>query len=264
MGGPVYLPKLYNGKNRTFFFFGFEPLRTYSQSSAFARVPTALERQGDFSQSIYDITARQPVFIFQQFETNVSGTGWTNTRIVPAPGQPFPMFANATIPKALVSPSGQKILNLLPMPNMALNGIGQNYSVFRNVRNVDNRWNFKIDEVITSANRVSFRASQAPVKGQRFFIGGLTEVVPTDTSTGTNLSLSDTHTWGGNKVNELRIGFNRSSNVRRQSDLQLSENWYKQYGYPSFLEKGFPSISAGGGYANVQGISSNAGRLRGG
>ena len=57
---------------------------SYQQSSAFARVPTDAERQGDFSQSIYDTTTNQKVFIFQQYLANPSGTGWTNTRIVPA------------------------------------------------------------------------------------------------------------------------------------------------------------------------------------
>ncbi len=259
IGGPIYLPKIYNGKNRTFFFAGYEPLRQYTQSSAFARVPTALERQGNFSQSIIDTTANQPVFIFQQFETNLSGNGWTNTRIVEPANTPYPQFANNTIPQSLISPIGQKIINLEPLPNMALNGLGQNYSVFRNVRNTDNRYNVKLDEVISNANRLSFRVSEVPVKGDRSFIPGLAQGVPTDTSTGTNMALSDTHTWGGNKVNELRLGFNRSSNIRRQTDLQLSQNWYQQYGFPSSLSNGFPSLSIGGGYANVQGISSDPG-----
>jgi hypothetical protein len=102
-------------------------------------------------------------------------------------------------------------MNLLPPPNMPLNGLGQNFSVFRNVRNTDDRWSVKIDQVITSNNRLNFRTTQVPTKRNRFFIGGLAEVVPTDTATGT-LTIS------GNKVNELRLGFNRTSNIRRQSD----------------------------------------------
>lgn len=56
-GGPVIVPKLYNGKNKTFFYFGFEHYDdTQSASSTFV-TPTALERTGDFSKSsviIYD------------------------------------------------------------------------------------------------------------------------------------------------------------------------------------------------------------------
>jgi len=258
VGGPVWLPKLYNGRNKTFFFVNYEPLRRYQQQSSFARVATDLERQGDFSQSLTDSTTKQKVFLFQQYVANAAG-GWTNQKIVPASGQPFPQFPNNVIPKNLISPIGQKILNAMPLPNMALNGLGQNYSVFRQVRNTDDRWNLRFDQVITNNNRLNFRVTEVPTKGARSFVGGLVDGVPTDTATGTNLALSDTWTIGGNKVNELRLGFNRTSNVRRQSDLQLSDNWYKQLGFPSYLDHGFPQISAGGGYSNVQGISTDPG-----
>src|ERR1022692_3411476 len=51
LGGPVFIPKLYNGHNRTFFFSSYEGLRETDPSSALATVPTALERKGDFSQT---------------------------------------------------------------------------------------------------------------------------------------------------------------------------------------------------------------------
>ena len=52
-GGPVTIPKVYKGKDKTFFFLNFEGDRHSSGSYAnILSVPTALERQGDFSQSI--------------------------------------------------------------------------------------------------------------------------------------------------------------------------------------------------------------------
>src|SRR5258708_11864869 len=78
-GGPVVIPKLYNGKNRTFFFFGYEPLRQYTQISGFARMATALERQGNFSQSVYNTLANQPVEVFQHFNA-----GSNNQLVEPA------------------------------------------------------------------------------------------------------------------------------------------------------------------------------------
>ncbi|MGH9675053.1 MAG: carboxypeptidase regulatory-like domain-containing protein, partial [Bryobacteraceae bacterium] len=52
LGGPVLLPKLYRGRDRTFFFFSFEGVRD-RRGDTFSSlvVPTALERRGDFSQS---------------------------------------------------------------------------------------------------------------------------------------------------------------------------------------------------------------------
>jgi hypothetical protein len=48
LGGPVLLPKIYDGRNRTFFFFSFEPKRWKDGVAASMRLPTAKERQGDF------------------------------------------------------------------------------------------------------------------------------------------------------------------------------------------------------------------------
>jgi hypothetical protein len=250
-GGPVVIPKIYNGRNRTFFFLGIEPLRQYTQLSAFARVATALERRGDFSQSVYNSLTSQPVEIFQHFQTGSS------KQIVEPANTAYPQFPNNIIPASMISPIGQNILGLEPLPNMPLNAVNQNYSVFRNVRNTDNRFSVRVDQVITSNNRLSFRISQAPTKGVRFFQGGLAENVPQDVSTGTNAVLSDTHTWGGNKVNELRLGFNRSNIARTQTDRQLAINGFQQFGFPSYLDHGMPQIA--GFDTQVQNIGSDPG-----
>ncbi len=249
VGGPVYIPKIYDGRNRTFFFAGFEPLRQYTQLSAFTRVPTELEREGDFSQSVYNTTANQRVFIFRQFEFSPVGT-LTNNRILLNAGEAYPLWEGGVIPKRFISPIGQRIAKMYPLPNMSLNALGQNYSVFRHVRNTDNRFTTKFDQVITSSNRMSFRLAQVPVKGDRAFLPGLLEQVPTDTSTGTNIALNDTHVWGGNKVNDLRLGFNRSNIARRENDEQLSKNWFQELGFPSRLDRGFPIVSVGDGIFN--------------
>lgn len=199
-GGPVVIPKLHNGRNRTFFFFGFEPLRSYTQSNYFERVPTALERNGNFSQSVYNSVSNQPIFIFQHFNPG------TNTPIVEPANTPYLQFPQNIIPPSLVSPIGKNILSLEPLPNMPINGLGENYSVFRNVRNSDNRFSIRLDQAIGGNHRVSFRFSEAPTRGVRGYNPGLLELVPTSKTLGANAAFNDTYTWGGNKVNESRLG----------------------------------------------------------
>ncbi len=58
LGGPVVIPKLYNGKNKTFFWLVQEGYRQKSNLSQDLAVPTALERVGDFSQSAITIIDR--------------------------------------------------------------------------------------------------------------------------------------------------------------------------------------------------------------
>lgn len=252
VGGPVYIPKLYNGKNRTFFFFGFEPLRQYTQGQYFDKVPTAAERKGDFSQSLYNSTSNQPYFIFQHF------TAGTNTQIKEPANTPYPQFPGNIIPPQLISPIGQRILNLMPLPNMPLNGLDENYTTMRNVRNSDNRFNVKVDQVISGNHRMSFRISEAPTVGARYYMGGLIENVPTDRSIGVNSAFSDTYTWGGNKVNEFRYGFSRSNNERTQTDQQLATNGFQMFGFPSYLSKGMPQLTSFG-EANIQSVASDVG-----
>ena len=50
IGGPVIVPKLYNGHNRTFFWASAEAYRQQEAASTVLAVPTALERLGDFSR----------------------------------------------------------------------------------------------------------------------------------------------------------------------------------------------------------------------
>lgn len=90
-GGPVTLPRLYRGKDRTFFFVSYEGLRE-RRASTFSNlvVPSALERQGDFSQS-----ARKPAD--------------------PLTRQPFP---DNRIPATRLDPAAVKFLDIfIPLPN---------------------------------------------------------------------------------------------------------------------------------------------------
>ena len=52
IGGPVYIPKVYDGRNKTFFFFHHEGTKVSSQSTSTQTLPTILEKSGDFSQSL--------------------------------------------------------------------------------------------------------------------------------------------------------------------------------------------------------------------
>ncbi len=103
-GGPFRLPKLYNGRDKTFYFFDFEG--TQIRGAAFARaiVPTPLERQGDFSQS-FDRTGR-PFIIYDPSTTTAAGSGFVRL--------PFP--GNA-IPAQRFDPVSVNALKYYPLPN---------------------------------------------------------------------------------------------------------------------------------------------------
>jgi hypothetical protein len=258
LGGPIVLPKIYNGRNRSFFFFDFEPLRQATSTTWYENTPTEQERNGDFSGMVYNRRDMVPITIFRQWEYNPAGTGLTNTRMVMPAGEPYPVFPGNRIPPSLISPLGKKLINLFPKPNYVNPDPAStvNYVAPMSVNNIENRYLVKYDQVVGSANRFSFRFSTAPAHGKRFYFGGkdsLVDMNATDNRIGTGVVFNDRHVWGGNKVNEFRLGFNRAINERVAPAIQNSKNWFKEFGLPSRLEKGMPRFNFTGAAAPVAG-----------
>jgi len=104
--GPVLIPKLYDGRNRTFFSTTLEKDRDARDLTRQARVPSELERQGDFSRTLN--RRGGPFSIYDPATTTVTGGR--------AARQPF---AGGRIPAARIHPAGQAWLNLLPKPTRA-------------------------------------------------------------------------------------------------------------------------------------------------
>ena len=104
-GGPVRLPKLYNGRERTFFFVAFDKTINTNPLPSTISLPTKLERTGDFSQS-YTTQAgqRYSLQIYNPFQIDSKGnrSQFTGSVISPA---------------TLLSPIAQAILKYVPLPN---------------------------------------------------------------------------------------------------------------------------------------------------
>jgi hypothetical protein len=109
-GGPVFIPKLYNGKDKTFFFLSYEGFRFNQALDYFRTVPTAAERRGDFSQTLAQVGAQfVPVQVFDPYNAlPVPGTTGQFRRM------PFP---NAIIPPSRINPQMAAITGEFPLPN---------------------------------------------------------------------------------------------------------------------------------------------------
>ncbi|HMV81757.1 MAG TPA: TonB-dependent receptor [Blastocatellia bacterium] len=131
-GGPVRLPWLYNGKDRTFFFGTFEALRLPRGQTIQNTVPTQALRNGDFS-GLANVTVRDPLT-----------------------GQPF---ANNRIPDNRISPIAKAILTLYPLPNVTN---PDQFRVANYIRNASNNINsdqfdIRVDHNLTSKQSVFSR-----------------------------------------------------------------------------------------------------------
>ena len=105
--GPIRTPKVYDGRNRTFFSFGYEEFHTGSpQTASVATVPTAAQLRGDFSQ----LLAIDPQYqIYDPATTVPAGSGrYMRQR-----------FPGNIIPASRISPIALAILREYPSPNSA-------------------------------------------------------------------------------------------------------------------------------------------------
>ncbi len=112
VGGPVYIPGLYDGRDKTFFFVTLEQTKDRAPQTIINTVPTALERMGDFSQTFANNERTQLIRIFDPATTRASGGGFTRDQFSCA-GR-----LNVICPNRL-DPIALKILSFYPLPNRA-------------------------------------------------------------------------------------------------------------------------------------------------
>jgi len=177
LGGPIRIPKVYNGTNRTFFFFNFEQFReNRTTSNNIQTVPTPAYRSGNFgtagcfayiagpnicafSPPIVNVVTGQPAVdpagqalsfgeIFDPTSTRVVGGAQVRTP-----------YANNTIPMASLSPFALQIQNFFPMPNQP--GLINNYlsPAYQNWQHTTN-WSFKLDHSVSPTQKLSWYFSR--------------------------------------------------------------------------------------------------------
>jgi len=154
IGGPVWIPKLFNqSKDKVFFFFSQEHQKRLTPPTGPTRVtvPTALERAGDFSQSVDNSGAR--VFISDPTKVDASGNrlSCTAANTVANPGGCF--ISNGqlhVIPQGSIYQPGLNILKIYPQPNASGQGFNyvteeptsapQRQDLIRGDWNISNNW----------------------------------------------------------------------------------------------------------------------------
>lgn len=144
LGGPVVLPRIYKGRNKTFFFGDYQGTTRIQGTTFLATVPTSAERTGDFSQLLN--AKGQPIILYNPFSTR------------PDPSRPG-HYIRDPFPKNQVTPIDQVAKNLMsyyPQPNTQGNEftnannfisnapmkVGQNQGSIRIDQNVNDHYHF--------------------------------------------------------------------------------------------------------------------------
>ncbi len=148
LGGPVWKSK------RIFFFGSYEGLRQGTPATRLASVPTALQRQGDFSQTF---NANGTLQVIYDPATTVVNAAGVATR-TPFPGN--------IIPPARFDPVGAKVLSIFPLPNQTGNLFTNSnnwYGTGKNVARTD-RYDIRTDWVRSEKHSMYVVWSQSPVQ----------------------------------------------------------------------------------------------------
>jgi hypothetical protein len=182
MDGPVMIPKLYDGHNKTFFMGAYEGVRADGLTAGFISVPTTLMRQGNFSE--VSTAIRNPLT-----------------------GQPFP---GNIIPRSQLSPVALKLLEFYPATNQP----GTTSNVQTNAETNDN-----IDQVLTRIDqnlgnkaRLYFRYNW-----HDSYTGNIGTPLPaaipiqviTQPRVNKNSLFAYTHTLRPSLYNDFRVGYHR-------------------------------------------------------
>jgi hypothetical protein len=251
VGGPIFLPAfgeggpmLYDGRNRSFFFFAWEPRWRQDFVTQSALLPSEAERNGDFRGLRRVSNGWIPESVANQF--NIPSTGLSaiyqqftlqNGRLVPIilaagnqycqygdtraiAGLPTPQCTAATnatpidslnvIPQAFIDPTARQVLTYLPKAGdyFLENGAVFNYIVNRQVNQDETRYTVRLDHNFTQKNKINFRYTLTPAIGIRNFgtdVNGSTGVY----SDAKQILIGNDYIITPNIVNSLKLNYTR-------------------------------------------------------
>jgi hypothetical protein len=153
-GGPVWLPKVYNGRNKTFWFVSYDRYRQ-SFAPGNVTVPTAAELSGDFSALVNPVTkAPTPIFVPIAWASNPSLI--PSGCVVPASGagSPGTQWPGNKIPTSCFSSVSAGLLKQFPLPAPTNNNIVNNFSPATVTLNLQTDVSVNVDHNLTSKQAI--------------------------------------------------------------------------------------------------------------
>ncbi|HET8547272.1 MAG TPA: TonB-dependent receptor, partial [Bryobacteraceae bacterium] len=245
IGGPVYIPKLYDGRNKTFFFFGYQRLHEKKVAQILTTTPTPDMRRG-----LFNWAGANPIYDPSTTRQNPDGT-WTRD-----------IFPGNVIPLDRIDPVARKVLEYDPwvLPNQAgtMTNTGPNNNLLADefARVFFNDYNVRLDHQFSTAFKLygSFTENdqsghQRPIviRNDRLVFDALQgNYAPTKVLNG-----STGYTWliSPALVNDSRVGyFRRLTETRVRS---YGENWAGKLGIPNADPALMPSF----GIYNITGVN---------
>jgi hypothetical protein len=225
VGGPIWIPRLFDGRNKVFFYFGYEGVSDALPDPILTTMPTEAERRGDFSA----LLAVSPQYQIYDPLTGVR----EGTRIR---RQPFP---NNIIPESRISSIAKKYLEFYPLPNRTGLADGQN-NLISNTNGERNKfYNYlgRLDFNLSSRHKAfwSFRHNYRRGSGGNNFNNAINSITSTNALERTNwgTTIDDVYSFSSQMVLNTRLHWTRFEEPRRN----FSDGFdFTTLGFPASLK----------------------------
>ena len=218
VGGPVVLPKVYNGRNKLFFFFAWENWQDSGPNPVITTVPTAAERQGDFSA----LLALGPQYQLYDPATAKLVNGVVNRTA----------FAGNLIPSSRLSPVAQNYFKLIPAPNQAGSKDGtSNYFAALSTLQTYHSYNGRMDYNVSDRNKLTGSLHESLWQQDSNQVLGVASGETAYRSTW-GASIDDVHTFTPTLIGDLRAGFSRYRPYYVQYNIGYDAT---TLGFPSYI-----------------------------
>jgi hypothetical protein len=259
LGGPVRIPKLYDGRNKTFFFFSWEQYRNNPGTAVVSTLPTQAELQnGDFSallgaplRGVVNPCDGTPVRTGQIFDPSTTKTVIVGGQSV----QCRTAFAGNIVPPTSWDPVAKNVLGFLTArPNLpgTQNGLNNNFVFLSSQKRRDTTMSFRVDQNLGAKNKLFFsyssRDQEAPNSqdnlpgplNNNFFNSNFTHY----------LRAGWDYTISPNLLNTFTVGFNRLNNLSKAESVNGTD-WPAVLGISNANGPVFPQFSFNGSPVGV-------------
>ncbi len=267
IGGPLSIPHLYKGKDRTFGFFSWEQFRQSQSGVAVSSIPTALVHGGDFSAQLtnkpdgvnIDCTGKQ-AFIGQVFDPATTSTVFNPNLPTPAVVPCRNPFPGNIVPTSRFSATAVKALKFYPLPNQGAPGqTTNNYAYATSFPLLNTNYTLRVDHSLSQKSKVfvtytdrdnSITNGHPPYPGP----GGAVQV---QNAFAKYLRVGNDYSVTATSFNHFIAGFTRLYQLNRGNSVGQLPDYDAALGISGLSGPAFPSISFSSTVAGYNGLGYN-------